>query len=32
MHWSWFSFVVGLLVGSLASVGVAKLKALISKA
>jgi hypothetical protein len=32
MHWSWFSFVVGLLVAILGPVGVEKLKAMIKGA
>lgn len=32
MHWSWFSFVVGILVALIGSVGVQKVRDLISKA
>lgn len=32
MHWSWFSFVVGILVALLGPVGIEKLKKLIAGA
>jgi len=32
MNWSWFAFVIGLLVGALAPVGLAKLRQLITSA
>ncbi len=32
MHWSWFSFVVGILVALLGQVGIGKLRQLIEKA